>query len=143
MAKLYMTNSNIHPQAWALWQSEDVLLAGAVLDIEEVGISSKHAALLSQLQQYWLSGHGLSDRTLVWLNDLRRANAQRELCLVNGHSNSYSLIRGEQKAQVRRRILEGLRHNRQASPLRYAEILERAETAAKSIPARDPLLFAA
>jgi hypothetical protein len=57
--------------------------------------------------------------------------------------NTYSLVRGAEKGDARREILEALRSHRKASPLRYAEILKRAEAAAKTIPARDPLLFAA
>ena len=103
----------------------------------------RYAALLNALDLFWLKGQGLSDRTLISLNDARRAENQTEIVFVNGHSTSYSLLRGEQKAVHRRNILERLRSIRKTSPLQYAVYLERARDTARSIPSRDPLQFVA
>ncbi len=140
MAKLFQTNNKFHPQCYALQQPEDIIVAGAYLDLQVA--ANRHPSLLKILDQYWLMGHGLSDRALIWLNDVRRREGQPEITFVDGHSTTYSLLRGEQKAAQRRNIVERLRDIREASPLQYAGILERAQAAARSIPSRDPLLCA-
>jgi hypothetical protein len=142
MAKLYRTNSSLHCLCYALQQSEDVIVAAAYLDLRQ-GTTGRHAAALRALDQFWLAGQGLSDRTLIWINDLRRNEGQTEIVFVDGHSTSYSLARGEDKARSRRSILNRLEEVREISPSKYAEILENARAAAKSLPARDPLDFAA
>lgn len=141
MAKLFRTKCRFHPLCYALQQSEDVIVAGAYLDLQAA--PDRHAALLNALDLFWLKGHGLSDRTLIALNDARRAENQNEIVFVDGHSTSYSLLRGEQKAMHRKAILERLRSIRETSAMQYAEYLERARDTARSIPSRDPLQFVA
>ena len=142
MAKLYRTNSTLHPLCYALQRSEDVLLAAAYLDVQS-GATNKHPRLVSALDQHWLAGHGLSDRTLIWLNDVRRRERIAEIVFVEGHSTSYSLLRGKPKEHLRRQILEGLRQIKDSDRSRYEEVLEHARGAAISVPRGDPLQFAA
>ena len=118
MAKLYRTNSNLHPLCYALQQSEDAIIAGALLDLEYATLSTaRQASVLNALKLHWLSnGNGLSDRILLWLNDIRRIEGRPEIRFVDGHSTTYSLRRGEEKATERKRILEALRRLRVGSP---------------------------
>jgi hypothetical protein len=142
MAKLYRTNSSLHSFCYALQKSEDIIIAAAYLDLRQ-GTTDRHAAALRALDQFWLAGQGLSDRTLIWINDLRRTEGQTEIVFVDGHSTSYSLARGEGKARWRRLIMNRLEEVREVSRSKCDEILEHARGAAKSLPARDPLDFAA
>jgi hypothetical protein len=142
MAKLFRTNSNRHLDCYGLQKCEDILVADAYLDIKEGG-TDRHEAILKFLDRYWLNGQGLSDRTLIWINDLRRNERRVEITFVDGHSSTYSLTRGEEKARLRKNILSRLQEIRGSAPLRYVEVLERARAAAKSLPSRDPLDIAA
>jgi hypothetical protein len=142
MAKFYRTNSALHPLCYALQRSEDVLMAGVYLDLQ-LGTTERHSRILKALDQHWLAGQGLSDRTLIWLNDVRREEGLLEIAFVEGHSTSYSLLRGEPKAGFRREILEALQQIRTSDRLQYKEVLARAQTAAKSLPYRNPLQFVA
>ncbi len=142
MAKFFRTHSSRHPLCCALQKSEDIIVAAAYLDLK-AGATDKHAAVLKALDQFWLNGHGLSDRTLILVNDLRRSDGHFEISFVDGHSSTYSLARREEKARYRKDILIRLQETKEFSPSRYMEVLERARAAARLLPTRDPLDFAA
>jgi hypothetical protein len=144
MAKLYWTNSASHPHCYALQQWEDIMIAGAYLDLQTAAVpTQRHAILLAVLETYWMTGQGLSDRTLISLNNIRRRENLSQITFVDGHSSTYSLARGETKANQRTSIMERMRQLKLHNPMQYAQILGRARAVAMSLPARDPLQFVA
>ena len=145
MAKLYRTTAKSHPFCYSLQKCEDIVVAAAYLDLKMAAVDGGALVtkVLNDLDQFWIKGHGLSDRVLIQLNGVRRAKRQREIMLVDGHSSSYSLVRGEQKAELRKDILIHLQELRELAPSRYAEILEAAARAAGSLVPAHPLHFAA
>jgi hypothetical protein len=142
MAKLFRTTNERHPFCYALQQCEDVIVADAYLDLK-AGTTDRHLSIVKVLDQYWLGGQGLSDRTLISINTIRRSEGLSEIVFVDGHSTIYSLARGEGKAQSRRNILAALQQLKRFGPSRHTEILERARGAANALPRRNLLDFAA
>ena len=141
MAKLCNTKSASHPDLWALQPAEDVLVGAAYLDLEDAFPKNyRNEFVFAELTRYWLNGGGLSDRTLVSLNNIRLTAGLPPIIFVDGHSTTYSLMRGEPKALHRRDILERLRAQKLHNPEKYNAIVANADRNARALPSRDPLL---
>lgn len=147
MAKRFDTGDPHTPLAWALEECEDVLIIDAYLEIKDR--LAKRAGLrltadqlgmqrlVAELDQHYFGkGNGIADKTLIKINNILGALYLEKIELINGHSTDYSLMRGVEKAERRRKIRENLKT---ISEQEREEMVDEARNRARMVVARRDL----
>ncbi|RYE94551.1 MAG: hypothetical protein EOO77_44050, partial [Oxalobacteraceae bacterium] len=98
MAKLIVAESGM--KYWALTKAEDYIIIDAIDTIEKfVPKTDDKFALM--MNSYFVDGKMLGDFALICLNDHRRRKGFPPIHLMEGHSDTHTLLRGRDKATIR------------------------------------------
>ena len=93
--------------SWALTRAEDYVITAAINSVDRFVPPQDHK-WGSMKMYYFDRGAMLSDLDLLNLNNHLRRKSLPQVRLSEGHSDSYSVVNGEEKAQARQAIQEHL-----------------------------------
>lgn len=108
MAKLIVTGSGF--RLWALTKAEDYLFIDAYLLIKRF-VPNYDSRFREFERVYFSEGCMLADKSLMLINSILNRKGYDPLHLREGHSDSYTVLKGQPKAEERARIrtaLEGM-----------------------------------
>lgn len=92
---------------WALHKCEDYLVVDAYLRIRK-HVPNSDKNFINFEHHYFDRGDMLSDRDLITINHVLRRKGYDQIAFVDGHSDSHSLMRGNDKVRERIQIRESL-----------------------------------
>ncbi|MHB2205257.1 hypothetical protein [Methylobacterium sp. CM6257] len=105
MAKLIVTGSGF--RLWALTKAEDYLFIDAYLLIKPF-VPNYDSRFREFERMYFSEGCMLADKSLMLINSILNRKGYDPLHLREGHSDSYTVLKGQPKAEERARIRTAL-----------------------------------
>lgn len=133
MAKFVCTRRGL--KLWALNKVEDHILIDAYLSVKP--FVPRYDYPFSEFEyRYFEAGDALTDKSIVLLNSTLVRKGFTQLCFPEGHSDSYSLLRGAQKAEQRRDIRDALASMSAAD---RALVMDGKRTEMRQQAPRDPI----
>ncbi|HXP98019.1 MAG TPA: hypothetical protein VN809_14990 [Telmatospirillum sp.] len=118
---------------YALDECEDYVIIDAYLRIKESGNFNTTIGM-NKFERYHLAdGATLNDTILLKFNDFMRVLGYKPVLFVNGHSTSYSMLRGHDKIVRREAMIERLRG---MTPAERDDFIDRKRAEAAALPER-------
>lgn len=107
MAKKLYADARVPFVRWATTRAEDYLIIDAILKVRRF-IQPSDVEFMNFEDKYFDKGVAIKDHHMMILNSRLRRKGLEQILLVEGHSDSYTIIRDQTKSEARAQIREQL-----------------------------------